>query len=144
MVTLWECSEWLTMEPFCQRFQRTNEIHYEKSNVRALKQQLLIFVVTCFYLGYFFGTALSEKNMNSGYVMENVLIRCGESLVGNARNKKYNKYNEITLCKGTCVGILRMIFGDYLVKIYVKESFRLKGLNRKMRDEDDDDKNEIK
>nr|GEW55043.1 hypothetical protein [Tanacetum cinerariifolium] len=42
---------------------------------------------------------LQEKKVNSGYVVENVLIGCGEAYVWNEGNKKYNKYKEGTLCK---------------------------------------------
>ncbi|GJY16168.1 hypothetical protein Tco_0386590 [Tanacetum coccineum] len=56
-----------------------------------------------------------EKKMNSGYVVENVLIRYGGSLVGNERNTRYNKYKE---------GLCELKFED--------------------EDEEDEDKDEIK
>ncbi|GJX86625.1 hypothetical protein Tco_0337399 [Tanacetum coccineum] len=40
-----------------------------------------------------------RKKVNSGYVVENVLMRCGGAYVWNEGNKKYNKHKEGTLCK---------------------------------------------
>ncbi|GJU56552.1 hypothetical protein Tco_1230266 [Tanacetum coccineum] len=40
-----------------------------------------------------------RKNVNSGYVVEKVLIGCEGAFVRNVGKKKYNKYNESTLCK---------------------------------------------
>nr|GEV37376.1 hypothetical protein [Tanacetum cinerariifolium] len=41
-----------------------------------------------------------RKKVINGYVVENVLMRCGGAFVRNAGNKKYNKYKESTLFKG--------------------------------------------
>ncbi|GKC02508.1 zinc finger, CCHC-type containing protein [Tanacetum coccineum] len=41
-----------------------------------------------------------RKNVNSGYVVENILIGCGGDYVGNETYKRCNKYKEITLFKG--------------------------------------------
>ncbi|GJS64823.1 hypothetical protein Tco_0679387 [Tanacetum coccineum] len=41
-----------------------------------------------------------RKKVNSRYVVENVLIGCGGSYVGNEGDKRYKKYKESTLCKG--------------------------------------------
>ncbi|GJZ35433.1 hypothetical protein Tco_0581250, partial [Tanacetum coccineum] len=35
-----------------------------------------------------------RKKVNSRYMVENVLMRCGGAYVGNEGNKKYNKYKE--------------------------------------------------
>ncbi|GKE22392.1 hypothetical protein Tco_1433904 [Tanacetum coccineum] len=78
-----------------------------------------------------------KKKVNSACMVKNVLIRCGGAFVSNVGGKKYNKYKESTLCKGMSVDILRMRFGDYLVKVYVKKGVKVKN-------EDDEDKDEIK
>ncbi|GJZ91518.1 hypothetical protein Tco_0663445 [Tanacetum coccineum] len=39
-----------------------------------------------------------RKKVNSGYVVENVLMRCGGAYVGNEGDNRYNKYKESTLC----------------------------------------------
>nr|GEZ26838.1 hypothetical protein [Tanacetum cinerariifolium] len=58
------------------------------------------------------------KKVNSEYVMENVLMGCGGSYVGNHRNKRDNKYKESTLCKR-----IRVVpCGYYLGEVYVKGS----------------------
>ncbi|GJY61709.1 hypothetical protein Tco_0462366 [Tanacetum coccineum] len=46
-----------------------------------------------------------RKKVNSGYVVENVLMGYGGAFVRNVANKKYTKYKEITLCKGMRVGM---------------------------------------
>nr|GEW69183.1 hypothetical protein [Tanacetum cinerariifolium] len=58
---------------------------------------------------------------------------CGGYIVWNKWNKKYNKYKDNTLCKGMLVGILRMRFGDYLVKDYVSGGLKMKMKNMKIR-----------
>ncbi|GJZ30206.1 hypothetical protein Tco_0575253 [Tanacetum coccineum] len=56
-----------------------------------------------------------RKRVNSGYVVENVLMGYGRAYVGNEGNKKYK---EGTLCKG-----MRVVpYGYYLGKVCAKKS----------------------
>ncbi|GJT05028.1 hypothetical protein Tco_0839490 [Tanacetum coccineum] len=73
-----------------------------------------------------------EKRMRELGLMKWLNQGCGGSLVGNEGNIKY-KYKDITLCKRMRVGILRMRFGDYLVKAYVSEGLKMKMKNMKIR-----------
>ncbi|GKE85537.1 hypothetical protein Tco_1559279, partial [Tanacetum coccineum] len=52
-----------------------------------------------------------RENVNSGYVVENVLMGCGRAYVGNEGNNKYNKYKESELCKGMKYG-MEVLYGE--------------------------------
>ncbi|GJT52017.1 hypothetical protein Tco_0978174 [Tanacetum coccineum] len=57
-----------------------------------------------------------RKKVNSGYVVENVLMRCEAAFVRNVGNKKYNMYKESTLCKGMIQVERRRPVKDYILQ----------------------------
>nr|GEX07828.1 hypothetical protein [Tanacetum cinerariifolium] len=76
-----------------------------------------------------------RKKVNSGYVVDNVLMGCGGAYVGNNGNKKYNKYKKGTLCKGMSLLILFEMEGeDEMVKSKLdKLSGKIKGEEKRVR-----------